>query len=125
MRRKVLVVDDSMLLHKMYGMALEAYPGREVKALFASDGAEGLARLHEHPDIALVFLDVNMPTMSGLEFLRRVRTTPTFDDVRVVLQSTEDSDDDVTLGLETGADAYLRKPFGHADLFALLDRLLA
>ena len=125
MRAKVLVVDDSRLLHKMYDLALRAYGGMTLEPLFASDGVEGLTRLHEHPDTALVLLDVNMPTMSGLEFLRRVRNEPAFRSVRVVLQSTEDSQADIARGLEAGADDYLTKPFGPPQLHAVLDRMLS
>lgn len=124
MRTKILIVDDSTLLHRMYAVALQTYERREIETLYATDGADGLTRLHEHPDVALVLLDVNMPTMSGLEFLRQVRAMPSFADVRIVLQSTEDAEADVARGLEAGADGYLRKPFNRAELYALLDRLL-
>jgi len=125
MRTKILIVDDSTLLHRMYAVALQTYERRAIEAVYASDGAEGLARLHEHPDVALILLDVNMPTMSGLEFLRQVRAMPSFADVRIVLQSTEDAEADVARGLAAGADGYLRKPFNRAELYALLDSLVS
>jgi CheY-like chemotaxis protein len=62
---KVLVVDDSVLLHKMYDLALRAYRGCAVESHFASNGREGLVQLQAHPDVQLILLDVNMPTMSG------------------------------------------------------------
>lgn len=125
MRKKVLVVDDSKLLHRMYDLALRAYPGGTLETLFAEDGAEGLSCLHAHPDTDLVLLDVNMPRMSGLEFLARLRAEPAFAPVRVVLQSTEDSADDIARGLAAGADDYLTKPFGPPALHAVLDRMLS
>ncbi|HEX9729520.1 MAG TPA: response regulator [Gemmatimonadales bacterium] len=124
MQRKVLVVDDSLLLHKMYDLALKAYRGCDVLPLFASDGHTGLSRLHEHTDISLILLDVNMPQMSGLEFLRHVRAEPAFRSIPVVLQSTEDSAGDIERGLEAGAQGYLTKPFTPAQLHDLLDGML-
>jgi CheY-like chemotaxis protein len=125
MRKKVLVVDDSKLLHRFYDAALRAYPRFEVEALFAEDGEEGLRRLHEHPDVDLVFLDVNMPTMSGLEFLRRMKSQAALQSLRVVVQSAEDSGADVMRGLEAGAAAYLTKPFTPPELHAMLDQMLS
>lgn len=122
---KILIVDDSPLLHRMYDLALRAYEGANIEPLFARDGAEGLTSLHGHPDTSLVLLDVNMPNMTGLEFLERVRREPAFGGIRVVLQSTEDTEDDVARGLAAGADAYLAKPFGPPQLYALLDRMLS
>lgn len=125
MQKKVLVVDDSKLLHKMFDIALRSYRACTLQTVFALDGEEGLTRLSEHPDVDLVLLDVNMPTMSGLEFLRRVKAQPGLRDIRVVLQSTEDSKDDVARGLEAGANGYLTKPFTPPQLHALLDQMLS
>ncbi len=124
MGRKVLVVDDSLLMHKMYALALRAYPGG-AEALFAASGLEGLARLQEHPDTALVLLDVNMPGLSGLEFLAQLRAEPALRDVPVVLQSTEDQQADMERGLAAGARGYLCKPFTPQQLHHLLDTILA
>jgi len=122
--KQVLVVDDSRLLHKMYDLALQAYPRCRIRPHFASDGYEGLAQLQAHADVALILLDVNMPAMSGLEFLRRAKAEPAMAAIPVVLQSTEDQADDVRRGLEAGACAYLAKPFTPAQLHALLDDVL-
>jgi CheY-like chemotaxis protein len=121
---KVLVVDDSLLMHKMYALALRAYP-RGVEVLFAANGREGMARLQEHPDTALVLLDINMPELNGLEFLARLRAEPALRDVPVVLQSTEDQQEDMERGLQAGARGYLTKPFTPPQLHQLLDAVLA
>lgn len=125
MGHKVLVVDDSLLMHKMYALALRAYPRGGVEAFFAASGFEGLARLQEQPDTALVLLDVNMPGLNGLEFLGRVRAEPALRDIPVVLQSTEDQQEDMERGLAAGARGYLRKPFTPQQLHQLLDTVLA
>ena len=124
MPKKVLVVDDSLLLHKMYALALKAYGKCELEAHFAADGRDGLAQLHDHPDTDLILLDVNMPTMSGLEFLQQVKAEQVFRDIPVILQSTEDSEGDIERGLEAGARGYLTKPFTPQQLHELLDDVL-
>jgi CheY-like chemotaxis protein len=121
---KVLIVDDSTLLHKMYDLALRAYRACAIEPHFACNGRDGLVQLQAHPDVGLILLDVNMPTMSGLEFLRRVKAEPAMAHVPVVMQSTEDQRDDIQRALEAGAAGYLAKPFTPAQLHALLDEHL-
>ncbi len=123
MRKKVLVVDDSLLLHRMLELALGAYESCEIEVLYAQNGHEGLVRLHEHPDTDLILLDINMATMSGLEFLSRVKSEKAFKDIDVILQTTEDSSRDVARGLEAGARAYLPKPFTPQQLHEKLDEV--
>src|SRR5260370_8501989 len=71
--KKVLVVDDSKLLHRMFEMMLRQYP-----LVHAYDGREALDRLAEHKDVDLLLLDINMPRMNGLEFLAPVKAHPEF-----------------------------------------------
>ncbi len=121
MNKKVLIVEDSLLMHKIYEMALKSYNTFEVESHFAIDGHEGFIKLQEHPDFDLILLDINMPTMSGLEFLRRVRAEPVFDNITVVMQSTEDQEEDIQRAMESGAAGYLTKPFTPSQLHELLD----
>ena len=125
MKRKVLVVDDSLLLHRMYELALRSYARCVVEPHFAASGAEALTRLAEHPDTALVMLDVNMPAMTGLECLEKLRREPALSEIPVVLQSTEDQLSDIQRGLAAGARGYLTKPFSPAQLHQLLDTVLS
>jgi CheY-like chemotaxis protein len=108
---KVLVVDDSKLLHKMYGVMLQGTP-----LVHAYNGVEALQKLTENPDTDLVILDINMPQMNGLELLGQLRANPVLAKVSVIIVSTEGKEDDAQRGLEAGAKAYLRKPFRNEDL---------
>ncbi len=103
---KVLVVDDSELMHKMYSLFL-----RGVSLVGARDGEEALERLSEHGDIDLVLLDINMPRKSGFEVLAALgeRNLPGCPPVIVV--TTEGRQEDAARGLASGAVAYLTKPF--------------
>jgi two-component system chemotaxis response regulator CheY len=113
--RKVLVVDDSKLMHKMYEVMLRQYA-----LVYALDGRQALERLREHPDIDLVLLDVNMPNMNGLEFLAELRADASRTDLPVIIISTEGRDEDTVRGLEAGATAYIKKPFHSEEILAVI-----
>ncbi len=115
-----LVVDDSSFLHSILKVSLRRYCDCQIT--YANNGAEALEALRERePD--LILLDVNMPVMSGLEFLSHVGESA-LERVPVIIVSTEGEEEDVVRGLEAGATAYLRKPFKEAELHDLLDRVV-
>ena len=116
--KKVLVVDDSKLIHKMFEVMLRPYA-----LVHAMDGREGLDRMHEHPDIDLVVLDINMPNMNGLEFLGEVKASEAFQDIPVIIISTEGKDQDTVRGLEAGAVAYIKKPFQSEEILGIIDSI--
>jgi two-component system, chemotaxis family, chemotaxis protein CheY len=116
--RKVLVVEDSRLIHKMYEVML-----RPCMLIAAHDGREGLARLEENPDVDVIILDINMPHMTGLEFLGQVKASSDYAEIPVVIVSTEGKEEDVARGLQAGAIAYLKKPFQREDLLKIIGRL--
>ena len=113
--RKVLVADDSKLMHKMYEVMLRQYP-----LVYALDGRQALDRLREHPDTDLVLLDINMPNMNGLEFLAELRAESAWADLPVIIISTEGRDEDTARGMEAGATAYIKKPFHTEEILAVI-----
>jgi two-component system, chemotaxis family, chemotaxis protein CheY len=113
--RKVLVADDSKLMHKMYEVMLRQYP-----LVYALDGRQALDRLREHPDIDLVLLDINMPNMNGLEFLAALHADTPRPDLHVIIISTEGRDEDTARGMEAGATAYIKKPFHTEEILAVI-----
>jgi two-component system chemotaxis response regulator CheY len=116
--RKVLVVEDSRLIHKMYEVML-----RPTTLLSAFNGHEGLDKLSQSPDVDFIILDINMPKMTGLEFLAQVKTTPALAKIPVIIVSTDGKEEDVARGLQSGAVAYLRKPFQREDLLKIINRI--
>ena len=116
--RKILVVDDSKLIHKMFDMML-----RQFTLVHALDGQEGLKALAEHHDIDLILLDVNMPVMNGLEFLREVRAAGAFADIPVLVVTTQGKQADFERAEEAGANGYITKPFGSAELLEKIEGL--
>ena len=116
--RKVLVVDDSKLMHKMYEVMLRQYP-----LVYALDGRQALERLRENADVDLVLLDINMPNMNGLEFLAELRSDAARADLPVIIISTEGREEDTARGLEAGATAYIKKPFHSEEILDVIARL--
>ena len=118
LQRKVLAVDDSKLVLKMYEMML-----REVPLVFAQDGAEAIERLRENPDVEVMLLDINMPKMNGFEVLAALRHSGALAKLRVIVVTTEGNDEEVSKGLAAGASAYVTKPFERAQLLDLIGSL--
>jgi two-component system, chemotaxis family, chemotaxis protein CheY len=116
--RKVLIVDDSKLLHRMFEMMLRQYP-----LVHAYDGKEALEKLAENGDVDLVLLDMNMPRMNGLELLEAMKADAKFKRIPVVLVTTEGSEEQTQRGLDAGAAAYVKKPFRNEELIAVVQRL--
>ncbi len=116
---KVLVIDDSKLIHKMFTVLL---PKSEL--VHAMDGREALQRLAEHPDVQLIFLDINMPHMNGLEFLGQVKADAALSQIPVIIVSTEGKEQDTIRGLQAGAAAYVKKPFRNDTILDLVRRVL-
>jgi two-component system, OmpR family, KDP operon response regulator KdpE len=117
MSEKILVVEDSPALRQSVTRLLEAEMYEVVQA---ADGLEGLQQAGLcSPD--LIIMDVNMPRMGGLEALQRLRE---FSAVPVLMLSVRNSQNDRVIGLDTGADDYLAKPFGVEELLARVRALL-
>ena len=109
--KTVLIVEDNPGVRTLVREYLEEH-GYRVRV--AGNGQEGLLEArHTRPD--LVLLDVMMPGMDGLEFLRRFRASET---APVIFLTARDTELDKVLGLELGADDYVTKPFSMAELLA-------
>ena len=117
MPEKILIVEDSEAMRNALTrlLEMEAY-----QVFTAADGEAGLAEFARvQPD--LVIMDINMPRMDGLDALRRLRG---FSMTPVLILSVRGSEGDKVLGLNTGADDYLAKPFGASELLARMRALL-
>jgi two-component system chemotaxis response regulator CheY len=115
---KILVVDDSKLIHKMFNVMLRQYD-----VIHAHDGQEGLRCLGESSEVDLILLDINMPNMNGLEFLDKVKADQAFQEIPVVIISTEGKEEDTERAMTAGAAAYIKKPFDHKQLLDVIKEL--
>src|SRR5574341_839223 len=120
MLKKVIVIDDSALIHQMYKMVLMRY---KCEIIAAQNGQDGLEKLAKNPDADLILLDINMPLMNGLEFIKKVREIGKYDHVPIVIVSTEGKEEDTMRGLALGAKGYVKKPFQPSDMHALIEKL--
>lgn len=125
MSHSFLVVDDSKLHHQMYRLVFSRGALAGSTVYHATNGREGYALLAEHPELALVLLDLNMPEMNGLEVLARRRAERIHPHIPIVLVTTEGTEDDEARGRAAGAWDYLTKPFQPADVERLVARALA
>ena len=116
--RKVLVVDDSKSIHKMFEVLIGRY-----SLIHARGGLEALQALGNHMDIDLILLDMDLPQMSGLELLRRIKSDAACKGIPVILVAGEGQAEITTRGLEAGAAAYIKKPFGTQELLDAIRRL--
>ena len=111
MKGRVLVVDDDLALAEMLGIVLRN-EGLEVDHV--ADGPSAIGAFREHrPD--LVLLDVMLPGIDGLEVCRQIRAES---GVPIVMLTAKTDTVDVVLGLESGADDYVVKPFKPQELIA-------
>ncbi|KAF4325469.1 hypothetical protein G195_000890 [Phytophthora kernoviae 00238/432] len=118
MRSTILIVDDDEKIVSMLRRGL-AFEGYDVQT--ASNGAEGLSKLiDKEPDI--VVLDVMMPQIDGFEVCRRLREAGS--KVPVLMLTAKDEVQSRVIGLDTGADDYLVKPFALEELLARVRALL-
>jgi two-component system response regulator RegX3 len=114
---RILVVDDEPALLDAVGYALRS-EGFEVET--ATDGEEALQTL-SGDSVELVVLDIMLPRLSGIEVCRRMREAS---DVPIILLSARDAEVDRVLGLESGADDYVTKPFSMPELLSRVRAVL-
>ncbi len=124
MPNSFLVVDDSKLHHQMYRLVFSRGSLAGSTVHHADNGRQGYAMLAAHPELSLVFLDLNMPEMNGLEVLTRRRAEGLHLHVPIVLVTTEGTEEDEARGRAAGAWDYLKKPFQPADVERLVARVL-
>jgi DNA-binding response OmpR family regulator len=116
--RTILVIEDdpSITMGLELNLNAEGY-----RVLLAHDGEEGLAKARED-GIDLVILDVMLPGLNGFEVLRALRRSG--HDVPVLMLSARGAEIDKVMGLELGAEDYVTKPFGVAELMARVRAVL-
>lgn len=107
----ILIIDDELQIRRFLRMSLDVY-GYSVKE--AENGEEGFRAIFDyHPD--LIILDLELPDISGLELLKKIRVSST---IPVIVLSVCDDETDKIVLLDNGADDYLTKPFSVGELNA-------
>ena len=115
---KILIVEDEVDMARGLQFNLEA---RGFDVVIARDGEQGYAiALAERPD--LVLLDVMLPKRDGQDVCRALRKVAPA--LPIVMLTAKGQEEDVVLGLKLGADDYVKKPFGVAELMARIETVL-
>ena len=120
MSRKMLTVDDSPSVRKLVKFILKA-KGFQVSS--ACDGMEALELMKQEGFDAII-LDINMPRMNGLEFLKHIKANDQYASIPVIMLTTEGQDDDKDKAVSLGATAYMVKPFKPTQLLTLIEKIV-
>jgi len=120
MKYKILAVDDHHETLDIIVMTLRAYGYEPVYTNYPLEALELAAS--ELPDLALV--DMNMPEMSGLEVVRRLRTMPTISNMPIIMFTAEDQPHQKKAGFAAGVDDYLIKPTPPDEMVARIEEML-
>ena len=110
MEQKILIVDDEAHIRMLIEQTLEELEDEGVEFLTAENGEVALEIIQKEKPI-LVFLDVMMPKMNGMEVCRRVKKELGMTDVFIILLTAKGQELDRQKGLDVGADVYMTKPF--------------
>jgi len=108
---KVLLVDDSAVMRKIIQRNIKETGLVVDEFLEAGDGKQALDKVSDIGNLDLILLDWNMPNMSGIEFVKALRSLNLPNRIPVVMVTTEGSETKISEAKQSGADGYLTKPF--------------
>jgi len=117
---KILIVDDASLIRLV---ADKAAKGAGHETVLAENGEEGLAAL-ERESVDLIFSDINMPVMGGLEMVEIIKSNPAHKFIPIVMLTTESNPTLKEQGKALGVKAWLLKPFNKDKFLLALTKLL-
>ena len=117
MEQKLLIVDDEPHIRMLIEQTLEELEDEDVTFLTADNGEDALEIIKEEKP-QLVFLDVMMPKMNGMEVCRRVKKELLLNDVYIILLTAKGQELDRQRGNEVGADVYMTKPFDPEEILS-------
>ena len=120
MAKKILIVDDSILIRNL---AQKAAHTAGYETILANDGQEGLAALEEG-GVDLIFSDINMPIMDGLEMVEKIREQKQYKFIPIVMLTTESKPELKERAQKLGVKAWLLKPFNQDKFLLVLSKLL-
>lgn len=119
---KILVVDDSETLRIQLKQALEEAGFEVIEGIH---GLAGLDALKNHPDIALIITDVNMPEMDGITMCEKINAHPDWQKIPRFVLTTETGPTMKAQGKAAGVMAWITKPFQSAKVVAAVQKVLA
>ena len=115
--KKILVIDDSTTARQLILNHLEGLKHNIIEAV---DGDEGLQKALDEGDVDLIFSDINMPQMNGLEMVERLKKNPKTASIPICMLTTETGSEELMRAKSLGVNAFLVKP-----ILAVVNGLLA
>jgi two-component system chemotaxis response regulator CheY len=106
---KLVVVDDSSTMRRIIKNTLVRLGYTDI--LEGEDGVRGWEVLNANPDTGMLITDWNMPEMNGLELVKKVRADARFEDLPIIMVTTEGGKAEVITALKAGVNNYIVKPF--------------
>lgn len=119
---KILVVDDSSTMRRIVMNALKSIGYTDFAE--AGDGKQALAKLEEEGDIDFIVTDWNMPVITGLEFVQKIKQGP-YKNLPILMVTTNAAKEDVIVALKAGVNHYVVKPFTPNVLKEKIEAILA
>lgn len=117
----LLIVEDSPTMRQLISFSLKRI--KNVKIVEATNGVDALKKLSEEK-FSLIIADINMPLMDGLKLLSIIRSDPIYNNIPVIIVTTEGAEADREKGIKLGANAYLSKPIQTTELLKVVTGLL-
>jgi CheY-like chemotaxis protein len=110
MVKRFLLVDDDTDDRELFSEAL-ASVNPDITCDLAADAQEALEKLYDNEDTPdVIFLDINLPAMTGWQFLRNLKSTEVYKDIPVIMYSTSNNQRDKDIARDLGALCFITKP---------------
>ncbi|WP_104697724.1 MULTISPECIES: chemotaxis response regulator CheY [unclassified Helicobacter] len=106
---RLLVVDDSSTMRRIIKNTLQRLGYEDI--LEAENGVEAWDILNNNGDISVLITDWNMPEMNGLELVKKTRSDSRYEDIPIIMVTTEGGKIEVITALKAGVNNYIVKPF--------------
>ena len=121
----ILLVDDSMIMRTILQNTLKKHKDADKFTFFTAENGLLALDVLKNNEINIMFLDWNMPIMTGEELVYKMREDKQFNKVRIIMATTEGGKDAVIRMAKKGVNGYLVKPFDHKAVMKAFDTVYA
>jgi two-component system chemotaxis response regulator CheY len=120
--KSILIVEDSSTTRALIRAVIDELG--DFETVEATSGFEALKMLPQQP-YDLIITDINMPDINGLELINFVRSNARYNNIPIIIVSTERSEEDKKRGMALGATAYVTKPFKSFELQTAIKKIIS
>lgn len=126
MAKKIVILDDSKTIHGSLELALsELIKSNQLFVTKYTDPIDFLADIeNESINFDLMFSDINMPQMSGLEVVKRLKSNDKYRNKKILMLTTDSSDEAKQIGKDIGVTGWIVKPFNSTKILKAVKQLL-